>query len=224
MDSDRYARYGAMTGVIAVILFIAGFLIFGADMPGTDATADEWAEFFTDNRDSVQIGVTVASVGLFFLVWFLGSLRSAIATAEGGAGRLASIAFGGGLAGATIFLVAFSATAAAALRPDELDPTVTRALNDFALLTGGPAAAAITALFGATAIAGYRHGALPAPVAGFSALAAICQPLAFGVVFTDSGVFAADGVLGLYLPFVTAIIAIVTASVALARRAAPAPA
>lgn len=222
MESDRNARYGAMTGVIAVILFTVGFAIFGSGIPAMDGSADDWSGFFTDHQDRIQLGITVAALGVFFFIWFLGSLRSAIAAAEGGTARLASIAFGGGLVAAAFFIVAFGATAAAALRPTELDPTVTRAINDLGLMVGAPGAAAVMALFGATAIAGYRHGALPAPVAGFSALAAICQPLSFGLAFTDSGVFAADGVLGLYVPFATAMLALITASVALARRATPA--
>ena len=223
MESDRFARYGAMAGVIAVVLFIAGFSIFGSDIPATDASADEWAGFFTDRQDSIQLAMMLTGLATFFFLWFLGSLRSAIAAAEGGAARLASIALGGGVAAVACFIVAFAASLAAAFRPSELDPTVTRAINDVALMVGAPAAAALTALFGATAIAGYRHGALPAPIAGFSALAAICQPLAFGLGFTDSGVFAADGVLGLYVPFATGMFALLTASVTLARRRAPAP-
>ena len=155
------------------------------------------------------------------MIWFLGSLRSAIAAAEGGTGRLASIAFGGGLVGVVSLLIALTGAGAAAFHPDQVDPTVTRALNDFGTLAAAPGAAGFTALFAATAIAGYRHGALPAPIAGFSALAAITQPLAYGVAVTDSGAFASDGVLGLVIPVITFSVAILTASVALARRPTP---
>jgi len=119
---------------------------------------------------------------------------------------------------AAFFLIAITATAVAAYRPEEVDPNLTRALNDIGLLVGAPAAAGITALFAATAIAGYRYGALPAPIAGLSTIAAITQPLAYGVAFTDTGVFAPDGALGLFVPLLTFVIGILAISATLARR------
>jgi hypothetical protein len=221
MDNDRYARYGAATGIIAVVLILVGFFIFSSDIPDTDASAADWASFFTDHQNRIQLGITIVGVGLLFFIWFLGSLRSAIAAAEGGTGRLASIAFGGGLIAVVALLIGLTGAAAAAFRPDQVDPAVTRALNDFGTVAAAPGAAGFTALFAATAIAGYRHGALPAPVAGFSALAAITQPLGYGVAVTDSGAFASDGVLGLVIPVITFALAMLTASVALARQPTP---
>ena len=218
MDNDRFARYGAATGIIAVVLILVGFSIFGSDLPDTNASAQDWASFFTDHQSRIQLGVTIVGVGLFFFIWFLGSLRSAIAAAEGGTGRLASIAFGGGLIGVVSLLIALTGAAAAAFHPDQVDPNLTRALNDFGTLGAAPGAAGFTALFAATAIAGYRHGALPAPIAGFSALAAITQPLAYGIAVTDHGAFASDGVLGFVIPVITFSLAILTASVALMRQ------
>jgi hypothetical protein len=218
MDNDRFARYGAATGIIAVVLILIGFSIFGSGLPSTDASSQDWGSFFTDHQSRIQLGVTIVGVGLFFFIWFLGSLRSAIAAAEGGTGRLASIAFGGGLIGVVALLLAVTAAAAAAFRPDQVDPNLTRALNDFGTLAAAPGAAGFTALFAATAIAGYRHGALPAPIAGFSALAAITQPLAYGIAVTDHGAFASDGVFGLIIPVITFSLAILTASVALMRQ------
>jgi hypothetical protein len=221
MSDDRYARYGAAAGIISVILTVVGFAVFGSDIPDTDASAQEWSSFYVDNQDQIQTGVTLLGIGAFFFVWFLGSLRSAIAAAEGGSARLASIALAGGTVAAVFFVVVATVSAAAAFRPDEVDPTITRALSDVGLVSAAPAAAGFTALFAAMAIAGYRHGALPAPVAGLSALAAIAQPLAYGVAVTETGAFAADGVLGLWVPFATAVVAILAASAALMRNPTP---
>jgi hypothetical protein len=222
MDSDRHAKYGAATGVIAVVLILVGFNMFGSGIPDTDASGQAWSTFFTDHQSRIQLGLTIVSVGLFFFIWFLGSLRSAISAAEGGEGRLASIAYGGGLIGVVALLIGVAGGEASAFRPDQLDPNLTRALNDFGTVAGAPGAAGFTALFAATAIAGYRLGALPAPIAGFSALAAITQPLALGVGLTDHGGFASDGLLGLIVPVITFSLAVITASVALYRQPTPA--
>jgi hypothetical protein len=225
MSNDRYARYGAASGMVFVVLFVVGFLGFVVpDAPDADAAGESWASFFGDHQNRIQLGIFLVGLGLFFYIWFLGSLRSALAAAEGGTRRLSSIAYGGGLVSAAFFLIPLTATAAAAYRPDEIDPNLTRALNDIAFVSGAPAAAAFTALFAATAIVGYRYRPVPPWVAGFSALAAITQPLAYGVAFTDSGAFAPDGVLGGFIPLVTVVIAILALSGALVREPIPATA
>jgi hypothetical protein len=224
MGNDRYARYGAATGIIFLVFMVVGFSLYGADIPDTDAPAEEWATWYSDHESRIQTGLTLVGVGLFFFIWFLGSLRTALAAAEVGGGRLASVAYGGGLISAVFLMIAVTGAAAAAFHAGEVDPAITQALNDLGLVVGGPAAGAVTALFAATAIVGYRHGALPAPVAGFSALAAITQPLAYGVAVTESGAFAADGVLGLWAPVFTFVVAIFALSAALIRQPVPRPA
>jgi hypothetical protein len=217
---DRHARWGAATGFLFVILSVVAFAgLIGPNVPKLDDPATDWQTYFTDHQDRIQAGVALASVSVFFLIWFLGSVRAALAAAEGGNGRLTSVAYGGGLGMVAFFVVAMTLTAAAAYRPGDLDPNLTRALNDAAILSGGPTAAAIMAFFGATAIVGYRHKAVPAPVAGFCALAAITAPLGFGIVETESGAFAGDGVLGLYLPLLTFTVGFVALSIALYRQA-----
>jgi len=226
MSNDRFARYGAATGILAVILLIVGFMIFGSSIPDTDASGQSWANFFREHEDRVQLAITVAGVGLFFFIWFLGSLRSAIATAEGGAGRLASIAFGGGIVGLVSLLLFLTGAGAAAFRASDpmVDPNLIRALMDFGAIGAAPGAAGLVALFAATAIAGYRFAPFPPAVAGLSALAAIGQALAYGVVFTDHGPFAADGVLGLVVPVITFGIAVIALSVSLIRQPTVRPA
>ena len=41
MENDRYARYGAASGVIATILIIVGFGVGASGIPDLDAVADE---------------------------------------------------------------------------------------------------------------------------------------------------------------------------------------
>ena len=218
MNDDRLGRYGAASGIVAVFLLVGSFLGFILpNAPDLDAPGTDWASYFTDHQSRIQVGVIVLGVGLFFFIWFLGSLRSARARAEGGEGRLASVAFGGGIVAVVTLFIAASASAVAALRPEDLDPNTTRAFNDLGVVAGGPGAAGFTALFAATALVGYRHKAVPAPIAGFSALAAITQPLGYGVAVTDTGAFAADGLLGGFIPIITFVLAMLTLSYALVR-------
>ena len=219
MEKGSYARYGAATGILAVILIVVGYAVFSSDIPDVDAPARQWQSFFVDHQNRIQTGMTIAGIGLLFFIWFLGSLRDAIGAMEGGGRRLASIAHGGGLIAVAALVAGISGNLAAAFHPQGVDPNLTRALSDFAALVAAPAAAGFTALFAAASVAGYRHAALPAPVAGISALAAIGQLFAYPTGVTDSGAFAPDGVLGLWVPFVTFVVAVLAISGTLASRA-----
>lgn len=225
MSNDRYARYSALSGLLATVILVGTFAaLILPSAPDIDASSGDWGSYFADHQSRIQVGVVLGSIGLFFFTWFLGSVRSTLAAAEGGDGRLATVALAGGILGIVTLIFALGATAAAALRAGEVNPEITQTLNDLGIVAGAPGAAGFTAFFAAIAIAGYRYRPFPAPVAGFSALAAITQPLALGVGVTTGGVFAADGILGGFLPILTFLIAMVTLSVALYRQPAAAAA
>jgi hypothetical protein len=213
-----WERIGAATGAVSVLLLIIGFGVLPTP-PDVDAAADEIHAYYAEEQDGIQISMVLLTAGLFFFIWFLGSLRSALRVAEGGTGRVSSIAFGGGLVTAAAFFVLIDLFAGAAFRPDETTPEVTTALNDLAVVSGAPALAGATALFAASAKVAFLHRAFPSSVAWLLALAAVAQPFAIGAMLTDSGVFAGDGVLGLFLPVVTFGIAILATSGALVQRA-----
>lgn len=206
-----------------MILVLVGYFVFSADAPDADAPIQEWAGWYSDNENRIKIGLTIVGVSLFFFIWFLGSVRSALASAEGRGDRLASVAFGGGLIGAGFFLVAIGGSGAAALHADAADPEIPSALHDLGVVVAAPAAAGLTALFAATAIVGFRHRAFGKSVAGLMALAAITQPFAYGTAVTKSGAFAADGALGLWVPFAGFVIGVLVLAVTLIRDPAPRP-
>ena len=217
MNDDRYARYGAASGIVAVILLLVGFGLGLQDVPDIDSAAPDWAAYVADNQSQIQLGATLASIGLFFLIWFLGTLRSALRVAEGGTGRLTAIAYAGGIVGAAALVPLLTAIYAGTFRTDA-SPDVIRGMFDLSIVSAAPAMGGAMALFAATAIVGYRHRPFPAPVAGFAALAAISQPFALGAGIADSGAFSGEGALGLWLPFGTFAIATVALSVALIRQ------
>jgi hypothetical protein len=207
-----------LSGIVAVVLIVIGFLVFASDIPNSDEAAQKWQAFFVDHQDRVQTGMTLISIGALFFLWFLGSLRETIAAAEGGA-RLASIAYGGGLVAVAILGAGTAAILAAALHPQGYDPNLLRSLADIGGLAAAPAAAGFTVLFAATAAAGYRLGAVAAPIAGICATAALGQACAFFVGTTDNGALAPDGFIGAFIPFITFVIAVAVLSVTLYLRA-----
>jgi hypothetical protein len=221
MSNDRGAPEGAVAGIVFAVLVIVGFVFVVPKPPDVDSSAAAFASYYVDHQDAIRAGLTIIGVGLFFFIWFLGTLRSALAAAEGGTAHLSSIAFGAGLIGAAVLMVGLTAGEAAAFRPDDVDPGVTRALSDIFVVSAAPAAAALTAFFAAIAMAGFRYRALPGWTAWICAIAAVCQLPAFGAGVTQTGAFAGDGVLGLLVPIFTFLIGLVSISIALIRSPAP---
>jgi hypothetical protein len=207
MNDDRYAQYGAATGMVFVVLTLIGYLIVTPTPPDLNAPAQEWSSYFLSHHSAVRAGIVIVSVGLLFFVWFLGTLSSLLRVATGDP-RLPSIAFAGGILLAATFMIGMSAEAVAAFRPQGVDPVLTRGLNDIFVLGGVAGVPAAVAFFGATAIVILRTGAFPAWLGWLTAAAAVVQPLAFGTLFTKSGAFAGDGVLGLFIPVLLSVVAI----------------
>jgi hypothetical protein len=130
MATQRWERYAPWTGALAVVLWVVGFLVLAS--PGfvaQDATPEQALAYHQTNGGPLIAGSLTFMLGTLAFVWFLGSLAASLRSAEGGVGRVASIAFGGGLAmavcalllpagGVTIALAAgtMSATSADALR------------------------------------------------------------------------------------------------------------
>jgi hypothetical protein len=207
MNDDRYVEYGAATGIVFVILTIIGFAIVIPTPPDLNAPAQEWSSYFLAHHSAVRAGIVIIAVSTFFLIWFLGTLTSVLRIATG-TPRLPSIALAGGLLGIAALLVGLSTEAVAAYRPQGVDPGLTRALNDVFVLSGVAAIPGFTALFAATAIVILRSGAFPAWLGWLLVIAAAVQSLTFGVLFTKTGAFAGDGVLGLFIPFIVSMVGI----------------
>jgi len=60
MNEDRYAKYGAATGIVFVVLVVIGFLIVTPSPPDLDAPVDEWSSYFTDHQDAINTGAAPA--------------------------------------------------------------------------------------------------------------------------------------------------------------------
>lgn len=222
MTDRDWERIGAATGALSVLLFIVGFAVIPTP-PDVNASAIEVHAYYLDEQDGIRASMVLVTAALFFFIWFLGSLRSALRAAEGGAGRVSSIAFAGGIVSAGALFTLITLIAGAAFRPEETPAEVTMAINDLAVITGAPALAGLTALFAASAKVALRYGAFSRSIGLLLVLAALAQPFAVGAMLTDSGAFAGDGVLGLILPITAFGVAILATSGVLVQRAGRAP-
>jgi hypothetical protein len=216
MNDRRYARFGAATGIAWVILIVLGALVVIPPPPEVNDAPDAWARYFVDHRGAIQFGNALIATGVFFYVWFLGSLRSHLRAFEGGGGPLSSVAFGAGIASTGFVFIAVTAAFTAALRPDEISPELVRTLNDVGVVAGGSSAGAFAALLLATGLVALRFEALSARTGWVCCACGLIQFVALGLAVTDSGAFSIDEAGGV-VPLVAFIVAILAICISLLR-------
>jgi hypothetical protein len=166
MVSSRWERFAPLSGLVFVVLAIAGFVLVQMNSPEDfPGKVDEIVSYYQDESGSIMLGSYLGMLSVFFLLWFVGTLHSRMRRAEGGEGRVASILLVGGGAAAAISLAFDAVNAAAAFRADEDDaiaPETATALFDLSgALFGIAYPMALGVLVAATAVLALRVGALP---------------------------------------------------------------
>jgi hypothetical protein len=75
VSSPRTSRAGAWMGIVFVVLFVAGFLLFNTPSKGTDTA--KWAGWWNDSghRATAVIGAYLMVLGLLAFLWFAWTLR-----------------------------------------------------------------------------------------------------------------------------------------------------
>lgn len=136
IDDPRWERAAALGGfVFAVLATIWALLAAGA--PKMDASTNDITSYYDDHGHRVKIGIAtlLLTLAALFLIWFLGSLRTALRRAEGGDARVTGVVFGAGVALAAVVLVQASVYAAPAEARQhggtgfQLDPDTVRVIG-----------------------------------------------------------------------------------------------
>ena len=160
MSESRLERLAPLSGLVFVALLIVGTVLINnyEFLP----PSDELKSFYEDNVVTVRTGHYLVMVSSVFLVWFAGSLRSTLQTAEGGTGRLSAVAFGGGITASVVLLIANGAGMAAAVRGGAdggIPAEMATALFDFTgVLMGNALPVGYAVLLGAAAVVSLRTG------------------------------------------------------------------
>lgn len=204
MKDDSWAAYGAAAGAIAIVLFLVGSLIIGTP-PDFGSSGAEVANYLEEERTRIQAGSAIHAAWAPLFVWFLATVASLTRAGTPRTRRAGMVAFGCGLTFLALFLVDVTALAVAALRPENMAaaPELAASLHDVSWLAMGMAAFLLSGLLTAFSVLAIRDRALwPRWLGWLAALAGLAYALRVGTLFTTDGVFAADGVLGLWVPVI----------------------
>ena len=103
-------RWAALGGVVYVVLFVVGVILFFGNQPDTSSAPARIISFYSDSghRDRINIGWVVAGLGLFAFLWFVAALRQTIRRLEGDDGFLATLTTIGGVVYASLSLAALA--------------------------------------------------------------------------------------------------------------------
>jgi hypothetical protein len=149
-----------LTGAAFVVMAIIGFIVGGEPKDATHP-ATEIANWYIDNKDSVEVSAFIGVAATVLLVFFGAYLRDILRVAAGGADMLSLVSFIGVVVVAVGFSIDSTISLAIAERADDIDPIAVQSLqalwdNDFIPIALG------TLLFlWATGISVVRSGALP---------------------------------------------------------------
>lgn len=175
MNWAFWERIAPLDGIIAVAFWVAGVILMSVvgDQPNIDASSTEALAYFKDHAGAIQVGAFLFALGALFFIWFLGSLRIALRTAEGGEARVTGIVFAGGVAVAVLALLLPSGWVAGAAATSNLTAEAAQAL--FAIFVGVFFALELAAAVFVLAVAAlvFQTRVLPAWLGWFGLLIAV---------------------------------------------------
>jgi hypothetical protein len=132
------SRAAPLTGVVFVALWIAVFALLGGEEGESDAAI---VAYYADdaNRGEAVVAFDLIVAAALCFIGFLAVLRDRLARPEAEAGALTNLAFGGGLAAATLWLVAGVFWTGVAYTANEtaeyvVDPNTERVVSEMAYL------------------------------------------------------------------------------------------
>jgi len=180
VTSDRFDRFLPLAGALAGLLFFVGLLLNRSD-PSSETGPAETFTYWHDNRGRHQIvGLLLAPLIAFLLVFFGTGLRRRLERDSGGSGH-GSVAFGGTLLGAAAFAIVGMLEGAMTNAAHEGHQETVYTLNQLHSYDWLGWNSAFAAVLLATGLGARRNAMLPAWLAWASIVigASLLTPLGF---------------------------------------------
>jgi hypothetical protein len=210
MTERTWERWGAASGLGVVVLAAAATAFERAPVTAAD---------FAANRTALVTQSMLFLAGAAASLWFIGSLRTYLMRAEGGPGRVSTVAFGAGIAWVTVNMLAQAFQVGVAGDPGGDAPdAVLNTMSATFTIANLPLAVMLMAV----AVVSLRHHAFPRWLGWLAVVAAAAHAVLWLSTAAASGPLASDSALSFVLyPFV--LVWLVPATVVMMRRPSTIP-
>ena len=199
------ARWGALGGILYVVLFVVGTILLYGDSPDTSSAPAKIVAYYSDsgNRDKISAGWVVGGLGVFFFLWFVGALRRAVRRWEGEDGYLTAMTTIGGVVYATLALAALAINMGIRTMSDDtyqhtVYPELLHAADDASYLLHATGGAGAAAMIIAASLAAMRAGVIRAW--------AMWLGVAAGILALASILFFTQAAIGLWIVIVSGLL------------------
>lgn len=164
MVSNRFDRFLPVAGVLAGLLLLAGLVLLRSDPSSETGPAKTFSYWHANHGQHQILGILVAPLIAFLLLFFGAGLKRRLKHADGDFGY-GSVAFGGALLAAAIFALVGMLEAAMTNAAHDGQQQAVYALNQLHSYDWLGWNAAFAAVLLATGLGARRNGMLPTPVA-----------------------------------------------------------
>ena len=215
MDERRWEQVAAATGIAFVVVLLIGTFIVGQPPDVDEARAGEIRRYFAENRSGIEFQAFLLGLAGILFIWFAGTLRSVLASAEGEGRRLSLISFAGaiGVLSTLVPTVVVSLT----LAGGGVSGPIAQALFQYASWYGVLVVFSVAVFVGAASLSAGRTGVLPQWFAWAGLAVAGLHLLQSLDLFLDADFFEPNGFLG-YLNLAAVLLWILAGSVLLLQR------
>lgn len=173
--SGRLERFSALTGVLAVVLWIVGLIVTNSlsDKIPSHPSDAQLLSWFKGNSGTVIFGGWLFMLGCVAFVVFAAMLRGRLAAAEAGTATFTTLAFAGAVAGAVFGMLTAAGDVGAAINKDDISAATAGTLHNGSDAFFVAAELAMVLFFVGTAIVCLRTRLLPRWWSYFALLIAV---------------------------------------------------
>jgi hypothetical protein len=157
--TGKWERLSSLSGALAVPFWIAGVILVSTQAKGNKGP--KILASYQHHSNGILVGGLLWSIGVVLFIWFLSSLRSHYLAAEGGIGRLASLAWSGGLVASAIAMLIPTTDEAGALNKNDIDASGAAVLHHLSDAFFVATEYSLSVLFLASAVLALRYATLP---------------------------------------------------------------
>jgi hypothetical protein len=214
----KWERYGALAGILAIILIVASVVVAGSP-PKTSDSAEKILKYYRDNEGGLKASAFLGGLVTIPILWWAATLWAALRRADGGQPGLAVAAVLGLVFTATLQGVSGAISATVALELNNVGPTEAKFFYLLSLGLGAAGAFGVAVLVLATSAVALRTKVFPGWLGGAG--------LVLGAALTVSGASIASTSDGLAALGLVAILLwslwVIVLSVLMFRAKEPAP-